>query len=239
MRYHEALRLADKTVPGGWQNHALGMGSAIPGGIGLEALDFQTAVGRYNSNPSYTGQLRNYYHLPADTIVSIGDEITFMVGNGASADSAHRSNAFEVSDNGHSIVHDMNGSTSGADDPTGRKPYYGGTYQDNTIIWGDVSKGAPSPFKIPINADIGVDSVHNPVAGQYIVFLSLQDSKNNPVVLNNGSVTVTVEDDGTGICDFATATQIRGNVFTVFIHKMGTDCRGDEQPFMFKVCGRP
>ncbi len=238
------------TVGGGYKNHALGMGSAIPGGIGLEALDFQTAVGRYNSNPSYTAQLRNYYHLPADTIASIGDEITFMVGNGTSADSAHRSNAFEVSDNGHSIVHDSLGNTAKNHDGSLRNdPIVGGTYRDNVInAWGDVS-GTPIVTKVLVANSFGNVTVTHSIAntGTYTIYIQSYNSDGSFRALNAAAIQITVEENSGEGCGYATCNRIAtsgtGNSFVVHTYNgvnpaAPGQCKPADRDFFFTLVGR-
>ncbi len=198
-------------VGGGYKNHALGMGSAIPGGIGLEALDFQTAVGRYNYNASYTAQLSHILRTVADTIASIGNEVTFMVGNGTSADSAHRSNAFTVSDNGHSSAYQSIGSGNAQFPlPPGSGPSrMGTTYADNTIeAWGNVAAGASNTI-----ADVGVAIVHHgPLgSGQYTITLNVvnQDGTAHTFTADQAAITATLSSNPTGaVAGMITVTQL-------------------------------
>ncbi len=221
MRYHEALRLADKTVPGGWQNHALGMGSAIPGGIGLEAGDYQTVIGRYNSfpapshnstNPSKFPRQGHYAGDDSSEVLVTQDYPVFIIGNGYvnTEDEELPSNAFEVSDGGHSIVHDMdssNDATGGFSAPPGRFPVYGGRYQDNTIVaQGDVTFiGAPGlTFPLPtVNtlSDFGVDTIFHPRVGEFIVCIKNLDTHGNIIQFANGTVTATLKDTDSNVAD--------------------------------------
>ena len=216
-------------VGGGYKNHALGMGSAIPGGIGLEALDFQTAVGRYNKNPVYILQLNHNSGPRADTIASIGDMITFMVGNGTSADSAHRSNAFTVSDNGHATAYQSLPTTSGTTTITGT------TYEDNTIIaWGDVS-----PAGILV-AGIGCKVTHTGL-GTYVITLQVNDPTtglSHAFTTNDAAIVATPMRTSPGGATLIMADPLAGGppaIFTVYIWDVAANKLNDNIGFQFHV----
>ncbi|MGI0134010.1 MAG: hypothetical protein ACREBW_03520, partial [Candidatus Micrarchaeaceae archaeon] len=147
-----------------------------------------------------------------------------------------RSDAFEVSDDGHSIVLQ----TMGPNDTghvTSRQPIFGARYKDNTIsAWGNIPIMGPGNTLHAPTGSFGVDSVQCVAGGQYNIFIHLVDDHKNLVVLNAGAVTATVVGN---VCDFATTSTIIGNMFSVYIHKMGSQCgSGDYQPFMFQLCGK-
>ncbi len=235
------------TVGGGYKNHALGLGSTIPGGVGLEALDFQTAVGRYNSNPSYTAQLRHYYGPGADTLPSIGDEVTFMVGNGTSADSAHRSNAFTVSDNGHSSVYDSL-TSGGAQVPPPAAGYHpsrmGTTYADNTIeAWGNIAASAGGTESSI--ADVGVSHVHwhGATSGWYTITLNVlnQDGSAHTFTAGQAAITASLSSNPTApLAGMITVTPISGGTAPTFDVRTYNAAGGlvDDRGFQFHVVAR-
>ncbi len=165
------------TVSGGRGNKAVGKYATIPGGYMLDARDFQTVIGIANfqyPSTSTTGNSAILNNTGAPTgsadVMPGGDDRAFIIGNGtvdATGTVATRSNAFEVSNNGHSIVFNergscgaidytpaggtgpgglnSNGGPAGANNPPGTDspPIMGGTYRDNVVYaWGDV---APDP----------------------------------------------------------------------------------------------
>lgn len=231
------------SVGGGYKNHSVGMGSTIPGGIGLEARDYQTVVGKYNFVQPVDAQLGHLDFSAADTVTNIGDKFTFVVGNGVSADSAHRSDAFEVSDNGHSIVHHTLGSAASV--------IYGATYQDNiSYAWGDVTgsalAGPPCTGTTALVSDFGVVSVVYICKGQYRVKLNIIAPDGTTAVhLSNGfSVTATPVSPiiGTPPCRIVTVTPLgaggNSDSFDIFILDPSNSCVQVDGRVMFQVCGR-
>ncbi|MDP4233007.1 MAG: hypothetical protein Q8913_06565, partial [Bacteroidota bacterium] len=225
-------------VGGGYENHATGEGAAIPGGIGLEAYEFQTVVGKYNANLK-----RTQYHISplVDTLPSIGDLWTFVVGNGTSADSAHRSNAFEVSDNGHSIVHDSLGNGTGG--PPRNDPIQGATYKDNVInAWGDVpgTSAIGVPIYVPNSFGIATGAfIQHLGLGLYQIRIDCYNSDGTNRTLTTAAINVTVEENGGEGCGYATVSRIAGNSFFVHTYNgMGSGCSQHDRDFFFTVVGR-
>jgi len=181
-----------------------------------------------------------YYNRPQGSSSSyssmtVGDRL-LIIGNG---NPTTQTNAFEVSNNGHSIVYHTNGTgaVNGA--------IIGARYEDNTIYaWGDISAGGG------INYDFGVGSVSVdsavgnpscPTDWTYTIHLNLVDPyTGNPRTLAGGAVTATLESANCEPADIITASPIHSNYFTVKILETGScGCHGVQQPFMFHVCGRP
>lgn len=222
-------------VGGGERNNAQGSHTTIPGGD------------RLNTNASYAQSAMGFFNKPRGSMpvqpsaaqIAISNDPLFMVGNGdVSAGVAGRSNAFEVSYNGHTSVYGVNG--SGGTNPS----ITGGTFSDNVILaWAEVPAGSgPPPTTVTPTADFGTLTITRTAVGVYDVPLTITDPEGNPVILSGSSVTVTIADDffGTYSCYNITATPVGAagpNTFRVRI----TDgaCLPDDAPFMFKVTGRP
>ncbi len=226
------------SVGGGYINHALGMGATVPGGIGLEATDLQTAVGRYNKNTVYNlGYLLGAH---PDTIPSLGNAITFMVGNGT--DTGHRSNAFTVSDVGYSTAYDTL-SSGGAQTPpplsTG-PTVMGSTYLHNTIIaWGNAIPGAPADKD---SADMGVASIQwVPADTQYVVTLNVNDPNGLPHHFTQGhsSVVASINQGLSGTPGIIAVTSVdASSTFRVTTWPAGSTHPTDTFGFMFQVVAR-
>lgn len=218
------------TVGGGKGNFSAGRYSAIPGGDSLLTTSYaQSAVGFYNAP---RGALTS---APPTPILARTDDPLFIVGNGSAAvlgGPVTRSNAFEVSYNGHSVVYDRNG--------TGalRVPIRGATYSDNIIYaWGDIDgTGA-------VLGDFGVVAVTKPPGlGVYIITVAVNDPQTGaPLTLTAGAVTATLVNGsapapcGTIICSrigVPGANQFQVNTY-------GLDCTPADRPFMFHLTGRP
>ena len=152
--------------------------------------------------------------------------------------------AFEISNNGHSIVHDNLASDLSP------QAKYGARYIDNTIYgWGDINSGGG------IASGFRVLSVTHLGAGTYGIIL------NNSVNLTNASVTVTIRNNDTtnsnwmahpnwqlkagtpldNACGHAEATEIgifnQANGFIIHTYYVAS-CDPQDLPFFFKVCGR-
>lgn len=212
--------------------------SVIPGGDSLTANSFaQTVVGYNNLQSSTFAQGTAHSALPS------GDYPMFIVGNGNN--SASRSNAGEWSYDGHSTVYDQNGNTF----PVGRRPIYGATYNDNTIVaWGNIDG-----FGIPI-ADFGVGSVipvwNGGAGGVYLIRLKCDlPDVGTPLNFSFCSVTATLQDDNEdttgGNCGEISATRITTilgvpNSFIVrtFNPPSAAQCVPNRRKFFFKVCAR-
>ena len=226
------------TVGGGWYNRAGGPYSSIPGGDNLRAQSWaQTVLGAFNIPK---GNVNRHYEGNPDK-----NEPIVIVGNGEN--DSTRSNAFEVSYNGHSIVFDQN--MSG----TARGAVKGGTYIDNIVYgWAEVNVVAG---EITSCGDFGVSSISRYGPGIYRVTLNLVGPDGvTPAYLNCGAIVATL---GTGIgprgvlpagygCAQIVTSDIVNNVFDVFILQkpsvhvgQGSDCDiGVDMPFKFHVTGR-
>lgn len=219
------------SIGGGKKNHAKEMWTTIPGGHQLIAGGtFQTVIGFNNKAQGASG-------LESDQLSTFKNNRLFIIGNGMSE--VLRSNAFEVSNNGHSIVYDRNGTGAG------RGAMRGATYTDNVMYaWGAIPAGGgivPQPM-IP-TGDFGVASVTRSAVGTYNIVLNIRDADDNAITLERLSPMVTVQGDG---CYIATVTNVANNSnnFTVLIHQVGGvaspgTCSLVNMPFHFHVTGRP
>ena len=201
---------------------------------------------------SYAQTVIGYYIYPAGSLTArpnramtnaINDPL-FIIGNGdhSTLPNPTRSNAFEVSYNGHSTVFDVN--------RTVRDPFYGATYTDNILYsWGRVSGATKN---IVPNQEFGVVSVIPGAAiGVYKVSIRVLDPHTSaPVALTEGSVTATlVDDEGSEetpiVCGSITSSPITFaaglNTFIVKTGSLGVGgtCAPEWRSFMFKVTGRP
>lgn len=222
-------------VGGGYLNTTGGLYSAIPGGDNLLTTGYaQSAVGFYNDS---RGTLMTQ---PDDITIKTNNDPLFMVGNGvfpSQGGAVMRSNAFEVSYNGHSVVSD-NIRTSVALAPGNRTPVVGARYIDNTVYgWGDIGIFGG------INSSFGVDNVQHPAAGVYIVTLRLEDKNGAIINLNEAAITATLVTEAEGNpfqCADIKVSRIGvpgPNMFTVWT--IGPNCTALNSAFMFHVTGRP
>lgn len=208
------------TIPGGRENIAQSYGQTV---VGV----FNRAVGSATASDFNTQPIA----LPK------GDEPLFIVGNGKSGS---RSNAAEISNNGHLTVYDVNGS-GGATIP-GRPMLKGSTYKDNVIYaWGHVNYQAAFPQYIVVSDFATAAVAHVPNTGDYVITLNITDPVTNLAYnLVDAAVTATLVDNESNeqtLCSFINVTRVVGNVFTVKI-RYGTDCSRIDRSFMFHVTGR-
>lgn len=224
------------SIGGGYGNVLNGDYTTIPGGDQLttNASYAQTAVGFYNAPRGTVG------NRPAKA--SLTNDPLFMVGNG-DVNAATRSNAFEVSYNGHSVVYDRN--TSG----TARSAIRGATYTDNVIYaW-----GIATPNQGMVNfCDFGVASILYLGVGHYRVILNPVKPDGSSMNLGCGSVTATITTPNRE-CAYINTSALSGNQFDVFISEpglvttmsggfvtsVGLLCNPIDLPFSFKVTARP
>ncbi len=200
--------------------------SAIPAGIGLVADGTtQTIMGHFNKflgNPS------------VDYSLLLGEDRLLIIGNGI--DNARRTNAFEVSENGHSIVYHNNTLNT-------NPAIKGARYIDNTTVsWGHVLGNGVVLSGFAATVIFAVPNI-------YTVTVNYRDPYTNAIVpiINGSAITATLIDNGTSgdpHCGFITVTPIvfnalTGNTFTVRTWKNNTDCDPDPRDFMFQVVGRP
>jgi hypothetical protein len=235
--YNQALAVLT-AVSGGRDNVITfsGQNAAIPGGDSLFANSYAEAVVGYNND---TGMAVTKATAMAGVAGTSLDPPVFVVGNGKTA--ASRSNAFQVSYDGHSSTFDVNGTGALIG---GRAAMVGSTYEDNAIVaWANVpaATGAPSPHTpVTPTADFGVSGINYSANGQFDVILNVANPDGTPYNLSGASVTVTVEDGSptaASNCVFATSTAVgAGNKFTVHLHD--TSCGTPNVAFMFKVVGR-
>lgn len=140
-------------IGGGNNNfvNANGNYANIPGGDHLIAQSYaQTVIGAYNNNAvgtsTGTSDFMNSSHM--------NDRI-FVIGNGTATNARH--NAFEVSNNGHSIVYDQNGIASGV---SGRPSIKGATYNDNIIYaWGKITESDISASLMTLTGTIPLGNI--------------------------------------------------------------------------------
>jgi hypothetical protein len=217
----------------------------IPGGRGLVAQSYgQTVTGVFNSEKGSSSEL-NFKDAPS----SHGNDALFIVGNGTST---QKSNAFEISNNGHSTVYDQNGSggaTQNNQGSAGARPVLSGsTYTDNVIYaWGDVdvSKGT-----VVVKSDFGVANVERIRNGVFVVTLNIKDPSTTPpsaFALRDASISVSIVDN-TPVAStdvdwgFANVSQIGKPAVNQFIVRTyGEMLEGNmssDKHFMFKVTGR-
>ncbi len=231
-------------IGGGHSNKITVNGPAadIPGGDSLTANSYaQTVIGYNNHTATSITKAQTETGVAGTTL----DNPLFIIGNGKTG--AGKTNAFEVSYDGHSDVFDINNSTSAA----GRTPILGATYVDNIIYgWGDVlpsGLGAPNP--VTIIADFGVTSVTNPHNGVFVVTL-LNNGPDGAGAFTfvNGSITATLkdlnfnkDDTTTSKCGSITVSRI-GNIGGTnnrfIVRTFDSSCDLADRPFYFKVCAR-
>lgn len=224
------------TVGGGQENTVSGSHATIPGGdlLTTTVSYAQSAMGFMNAPRGAVGV------RPAPGALT--DDPLFMVGNGDYAGGAIvRSNAFEVSYNGHSVVYDVNGS-GGAGAPPFRPAIKGATYTDNVIYgWAEVDM-----FGNLICDDFGVASIVHMGPGWYQITLNITDPDGiTPRTISCGAAVATV---GTGFdpgvpptdeCYHIRTSNIVNNTFDVIINQtLGNECHLVDQPFKFHVTGR-
>ncbi len=194
-------------ISGGFQNHTKGdyskRLSTIAGGSGNTTDGLvSTIVGGEKNITNQYGQLVGCFFNearvltvpitgnPNVTQTNTYNEPLFILGNGKLT---LKRNAFEVSFNGHSIVHDRNG--TGSSVVGGRASIIGATYRDNVIYaWGDVQAmhieySGPFPVKLIVNCDFGVDSVMQTAVGTYTVYLNVDDAWGANASLSCGAIT--------------------------------------------------
>ena len=230
------------SVGGGHANHALGLASSIPGGIGLEALDYQTVVGRYNSNVPYNSGLHDtdgFFGIGA----RLGDMPVFIVGNGLGDyyGTTVRSNALEVSDRGAITLHDTLGDT--------RAMRAGSAYVDNQIYaWavvdsnGHIAKDTGvSPQKeqaFGVQPITGYHLAHN---GGYEFLLTTLDNNSGLVQFRSASIVVTIVPlDDNGGCVIPTTSLIgTDGTFYVRLKDPAHSCMPTNERFTFHVVARP
>jgi hypothetical protein len=219
------------TIPGGRENIAQSYGQTV---VGV----FNRAVGSSVASDFNTQPIP----LPR------GDDPLFIVGNGKSSS---RSNAFEVSNNGHSTTYDVNGESVNVDGtamlpPLPREVYYGSTYVDNVVYaWGDVSPNVGGlGNQVTVNGSFGVKEIIRNGAGDYTIKLFTADITGNPSNLTKASITANIVqsyDDTVSVCGFIFPSEIVqvGAVSQFKIRITYRDCTKEDRRFMFKVCGRP
>lgn len=212
--------------------------ATIPGGDNLIAQSWaQTVIGGWNIGKGSVPFRYQGTHNKNNPI--------FIIGNGEY--NLARSNAFEVSYNGHSIVYDVN--NTGAI-PGGRGAARGATYQDNIVYaWATISMTGSR-----ICNDFGVEKVQRIGVGHYRIELNaIKESgvqADSTVDFSCASVTATIssglkyDQSGHGECKFITTSLIgTNNIFDVYINENWItpqgqlSCRSADAAFTFKVTG--
>ncbi len=203
------------------------LAAAIPAGDHLTADAYaQTVLGFYNNSAGGFAQGQSSQW----GIHNMGaDNPELIIGNGSPGG---HSNAFEVSYDGHSTVHDLNGSGGATPIVTSRPALYGARYQDNTTYaWADCRFSSIPVPSIGVASDFGVSSVTRVGMGQYQVTLNTSQS------LTYGAVTATLEASGSD-CHTISCSPIVAGSFTIWIHDP-TNCPSlADDSFMFQVVGR-
>lgn len=219
--------------------------ATIPGGDNLIAQSWaQTVIGGWNVGKGSVPFRYQGTHSKNNPI--------FIIGNGSS--SVARSNAFEVSYNGHSIVYHENGTGGMAGPGTG--VVEGGTYTDNVIYgWANVTGNG---LLIGGCADFGIQSIQHTTPGVYRVTLRPVGTDGvTPATISCGAVVATLgvaanppvppappsPTPPAGLqCAQITTTNILNNVFEVYITRTntggGTCGIPIDMPFKFHVTGR-
>jgi hypothetical protein len=185
------------TISGGHNHTVSAEAATITGGEGLIAQSYaQTVVGYFNRADG------SFVKGTPHSNPTSGKDRLFVVGNGDNLVS--RSNAFEVSYNGHSIVAQTNGTGgamllgSGAPNSNGGPPAVGAansaiagaTYRDNIVYaWADIEPN-PGPVVLPnlendpcdqdqnqviVHAEFGIKRVKRIARGHYQIELALED----------------------------------------------------------------
>lgn len=213
-------------IGGGRENTVNGTHATIAGGD-RNATDpsyAQTVVGFFNATRGAAVAFR-----PNAAAIAATDLPLFIVGNGDIPGNV-RSNAFEVSYNGHSTVFDQNG--QGAANPAHR----GARYDDNTMYaWACIDANGG------IVDDFGVGSVnHVAGSGVYTVNLSYLDPYTGANTFNGTLCPVaTIRDGNCGFISVSCAQNPAG-VTSVTVTTMDpTTCAPTDLPFTIHVMGRP
>lgn len=241
----------DYTFIGGGEGHRIvapGLFGSIPGGDHLQSQSYaQTVIGYYNRKVGnfIKGTSNKNLFLPANPL-SNGNDRLFIIGNGDNEES--RSNAFEVSYNGHATVFHNNGSGSTF---SGQPAVYGSHYVDNTIYaWGGFTVvELPGGFftVIMVGGDFGVGNITRVSAGKYIVTLNIIDPvTGNPKILTQGAITANIVDLSptgdechTGNIMVGPIGLLGPNQFTLrFAEDHYEGCIFKDVPIMFHVTGR-
>ena len=196
---------------------------SIPGGHYLIAQGYgQSVIGHYNTARG----------ISTPSSINATDPL-FIIGNGTATNA--RSNAFEVRNNGTSIVTNTNGN--------GNAAVKGGTCLDNIIYaWAYCTVAAGVVTRV---ANYGVSGVAWNAAGNYTVSLTLADIAGSPILFTgaagqNAAVVVTPITGGPG-CVSASASAIGtvGGVPKFNLYIANAACAGVDKDFMFIVVGRP
>lgn len=235
------------TVIGGFLDSALGMGSTVLGGWHLIARDWQTVCGRFNSLWGLnSGLLANDSVFNGNTVLPDTNSSIFIIGNGK--DENHRSNAFTVSQDGHSSVFGVNQS-GGATPPNiiQNPSYLGTTFSDNVLLAaGYIEPGAGA---VPIvHSDFGVWNVSQNGA-MFTITIHVNDPATNSfAVITNAWITATIVDTSTSassgfpgmvtVSPMGASVGLPPNTFVVKTYNC-SGCAYYPRRFMFHVFGRP
>lgn len=178
---------------------------------------------------------------------------TIQAGNGTGTTTALRSNAFEVSNNGHSTVFDENGNGTASNGTyvNGRPSFRGATYTDNIIYaWGDVERDInpdliANPNGVLVRGSEGCQTIKRLAVGVYEIELNIQDPLNlgPQLVPSAASITANIVlpdvETPNPQCAFIFPSRIDGgNKFRLRLYYQA-NCAPVDLPFMFKVTGRP
>jgi hypothetical protein len=190
---------------GGGENNTIGKGAApstsnvnyatIPGGRNLVARSYgQTVVGVFNIEQGTSTTASNFKDATHK------NDRLFIIGNGADAE--NKQNAFEVSNNGHSIVYDNNAAAA-------NPALKGGRYIDNTpVAWGYVSAAGALLGGFGIQ---GVPVVSGVGSATYTITLNYTDpytGQQCTTATNQSAVIATLMDNGDDYCSHITAKPV-------------------------------
>lgn len=253
------------SIGGGWKNTIAGNAisgrgffATIPGGLGLRTQSFaQTVIGSYNLTLD-SSTISNFLTKKREN-----DRI-FVIGNGTPPTidtveaTAVRRNAFEVSNNGHTIVFDNLGRNQGATTLippdtskfSTRPAIRGARYIDNTpVAWGrfEANKLITS-FGVDTNS---ANTAHTGL-GVYKITLDYVDPYNSSQTLiqHGSSVVATIENTDDYSCLFINASPVLiqngKNVIFIRISRQTVNdippiamtCSAFNADFMFQVMGR-
>jgi len=245
----------NSTISGGSSNNtsALGKNACIPGGQGLIAQSFvQTVIGNFNI-PLGSSLETDFNNQPM--LLPRGNDPIFIIGNGKSVS---KQNAYEVSNNGHSIVFDnLGGIATISTVPA----ISGARYKDNTpVAWGRID-GTTGNLVDGFGVDPDVTHTLKVAGGKYQIVLNQVDPHSGAqITLPHGSsIVATIETtEGSYVCDMINATilntvsfdfgvtthsrfyvRICKNVLDTSATPNVLNCSADEQPFTFVVYARP
>ena len=217
--------------------------ATIPGGDSLIAQSYaQTVIGYYNLAQGTSTMPTNANRAsinPFDRVFIIGagqHSLPAQTSPPLDVLSEVRKNAFEVSNNGHSIVFHRNGA--------GPSSVRGATMTDNIIYgWAQIDGTTGDPVVDPLPSteieSYAITKFAKGAAGEYTLQLNLKDEDNSTSIkLKSACITATLVYDGTCHFIFVEPINTANNQFKIHIRD-NSNCIGANQNFMVQVVGRP